>query len=955
MNFTVGSLVKARDREWVVLPASSDDLLILRPLGGSDDEITGIYTPLEHVESASFSLPDPKQVGDYHSARLLRDAIRLGFRSSAGPFRSFGHLGFEPRPYQLVPLLMALKLDPVRLLIADDVGVGKTIEAGLIVRELLDRGDIERLAVLCPPPLAEQWQFELRDKFHIEAELVLSSTASRLERDLPNGESLFDRYPFVIVSMDFIKTDRRREEFKRACPEFVIVDEAHTCAYGAERGGRHQRFELIKSLAENSDRHILLVTATPHSGKEDDFRSLLSFLDPDFENLPDDLTDEKNSFYRKRLAEHFIQRRRKDIQNFLESETPFPVREDREETYKLSSEYKHLFERALEYTRERVVDISGDRFHQRVRWWSALALLRSLASSPAAAAETLRNRAAPADAQTVDEADEIGRRTVLDLILDEATEGMDVTPGSDTENEESKDQRNRKQLLEMAHMADNLLGEKDEKLKKAVTLVKEFLNDGYHPIIFCRFISTAEYVAAELRKRLPKEVEVVSVTGLLPPSERVERVRQVSEAPKRVLVATDCLSEGINLQEHFNAILHYDLSWNPTRHEQREGRVDRYGQPDKTIRVLTYYGLDNQIDGVVLDVLIRKHRTIRSSLGISVPVPVNTDEVVEAIFEGLLLKSKSSIFQSYLPGLEEYIKPQKEDLYGKWEAASEREKRSRVLFAQESIRVKEVSDELKAMRDAIGSGVDVAYFTRQSLNAFGALTEGNDPLIVNMEEASVILKEALTYSTGFDFKSQKFKFRFTQPVREDERYLHRTHPFVETLANHVLETALDPLSDDAKKYPAARRCGAIRTKNVNIRTTLLLIRFRYHIIQIKKGEERPLLAEECCLTAFTGSPQNAKWMSNEEAESLLSAAPESNITPEQAADYIKSVVDDLTLGENKSLLMSQILRLAKERGEELLAAHQRVQRSSKVHNIDYMVKPNMHPDVLGIFIYLPNP
>ena len=228
-------------------------------------------------------------------------------------------------------------------------------------------------------------------------------------------------------------------------------------------------------------------------------------------------------------------------------------------------------------------------------------------------------------------------------------------------------------------------------------------------------------------------------------------------------------------------------------------------------------------------------------------------------------------------------------------------------------------------------------------------------MIVNMEEASVILKEALTYSTGFDFKSQKFKFRFAQPVREDERYLHRTHPFVETLANHVLETALDPLSDDAKKYPAARRCGAIRTKNVNIRTTLLLIRFRYHIIQIKKGEERPLLAEECCLTAFTGSPQNAKWISNEEAESLLSAAPESNITPEQAADCIKSVVDDLTLGENKSLLMSQILRLAKERGEELLAAHQRVQRSSKVHNIDYMVKPNMHPDVLGIFIYLPNP
>src|SRR5207245_4466117 len=105
--------------------------------------------------------PDPQALGDYRSCRLLRDAVRLGFRSSAGPFRSFAHIGVEPRPYQFVPLLMALKLDPVRLLIADDVGIGKTIEAGLIARELLDRGDASRLAVLCPPHLAEQWQGEL--------------------------------------------------------------------------------------------------------------------------------------------------------------------------------------------------------------------------------------------------------------------------------------------------------------------------------------------------------------------------------------------------------------------------------------------------------------------------------------------------------------------------------------------------------------------------------------------------------------------------------------------------------------------------------------------------------------------------------------------------------------------------------------------------------------------------
>src|SRR6266849_4818027 len=224
MDYTVGSLVRARGREWVVLPESNDQLLILRPLGGSEQETTGIYRGLETVEEASFVLPDPQALGDYRSCRLLRDAVRLGFRSSAGPFRSFARIAVEPRPYQLVPLLMALKLDPIRLLIADDVGIGKTIEACLIARELIDRGEVARMAVLCPPQLAEQWQAELQDKFHLDAELVLASTASRLERNCNPTQSLFERYPYVIVSTDFIKSERRRDEFLRTCPELVVVD-----------------------------------------------------------------------------------------------------------------------------------------------------------------------------------------------------------------------------------------------------------------------------------------------------------------------------------------------------------------------------------------------------------------------------------------------------------------------------------------------------------------------------------------------------------------------------------------------------------------------------------------------------------------------------------------------------------------------------------------------------------
>ena len=157
-EFQTGTLVKARDREWVVLPENRSDLLKLRPLGGSDDDATLIYLPLEPTPptQATFDLPDPSKPGSQSSAVLLRDALRLKLRAGAGPFRSFGNLAVEPRAYQLVPLLMALKQDTIRLLIADDVGIGKTIEAGLIARELLDRGEIEQLTVICPPHLCEQ-------------------------------------------------------------------------------------------------------------------------------------------------------------------------------------------------------------------------------------------------------------------------------------------------------------------------------------------------------------------------------------------------------------------------------------------------------------------------------------------------------------------------------------------------------------------------------------------------------------------------------------------------------------------------------------------------------------------------------------------------------------------------------------------------------------------------------
>ncbi len=941
MSFAVGSLVKARDREWVVLPESEGDLLVLRPLGGTDDETTGIYLPLETVTQAQFDLPSPEKLGDYQSCRLLRDAVRLGFRSSAGPFRSFAKIACEPRPYQLVPLLMALKLDPVRLLIADDVGVGKTIEVCLIAKELLDRGEAKRLAVLCPPHLAEQWQTELRDKFHVDAELVLSSTVSRLERNCSLGRSLFEVYPHVVVSIDFIKSDRRRDEFLRTCPELVIVDEAHTCAFaGVNKGGRHQRHQLLNGLAADTDRHLLLVTATPHSGNEEAFRSLLSILSPELAELPEDLTGKQNEQHRRHLARYFVQRRRGDICHYLQANTPFPDREEAEQSYKLSPEYKKLFHRVLEYARETVLDPDGARHRQRVRWWSALALLRSLASSPAAAAATLRARAAVADTDTAEDADQVALRTILDQEEDESAERMDAVPGSDIGELASDQSGHRRRLQEMARQADELKGKLDAKLQNAVKLIKSLLKDGFRPIVFCRFIPTAEYVAEQLREALPKKVEIAAVTGTLPPAEREQRVAQLAQSDARVLVCTDCLSEGINLQDHFDAVVHYDLSWNPTRHEQREGRVDRYGQSKPKVRVLTYYGLDNQIDGIVLDVLLRKHTKIRSLLGISVPVPVNTEQIIEAVFEGLLLREQSgSPKDQFLPGFDDYFKPQKEEIHSQWDAVSEREKRSRKMFAQETIKTDEVARELEAMQAAIGSADLVAGFTQTALKAHGAFVKSEaDATVFDIKEVPRALRDRIA-------AGEKIKARFELPVGDGTMYLSRTHPIVESLATYVMDTALDPESKSI-----ARRSGVIRTRSVQRRTTLLLVRFRYHIVTLRPDEPpQPLLAEDCKVVGFAGSPQNAEWLPLDTAEALLKVEPDENVNPDQARDFIAKVV------EGYDHIKGFLDELAEAQGKELLDAHLRVCEAAarRERKTRYEVEPNLPPDVLGIYVYLP--
>ena len=431
---------------------------------------------------------------------------------------------------------------------------------------------------------------------------------------------------------------------------------------------------------------------------------------------------------------------------------------------------------------------------RRVRYWSALALLRCVSSSPAAAAATLRSRAA-VDAAEGEDVDEVGRRTVLDQGDDDDAVALDFSPGAETEG---SPESTRRRLLEFARRAEALDAADDRKLQGAVREIKALLADGFHPVVFCRFVDTAEYVARHLRAALAKDVRVEPVTGRLPHAEREERIARLTANPgagggRFVLVCTDCLSEGINLQEHFDAVLHYDLAWNPTRHEQREGRVDRFGQEKSEVRVVTWYGADNPIDGVILDVLIRKHKSIRSALGVTVAVPGSSEQIAEALFEGALFRERAggNVRQLALDFIDEFD-VEMQAIHAEWENARDREKASRSRFAQHTLDPGAVAAEIDHVRTAIGRSEDVDRFLTTVLQAANVpVRRSGRAVTVNLDTQT---PRALRQAIGCD---EPFTGRFDLPLPDGETYLGRTSPIVEGLASWTLDQALDPESRHA--------------------------------------------------------------------------------------------------------------------------------------------------------------
>lgn len=952
MNFEYkpGSLVTLRNRPWVVLPSEDTDLLLLKPLGGSDEEITGIFLPVagrdEKPQTYNFIKPSTTDLGDFTSAKLLYNAARLSFRNAAGPFRCLGKLSFRPRSYQMVPLIMALKQETTRLLIADDVGVGKTIEALLIAKELYERKEIKRFAIVCLPHLCDQWQDEMKNKFGIEAVIIRSGTATSLERQIRTHENIFRAFPFQIISIDYIKSGNKRQVFIDHCPELIMVDEAHTCAKPAGANNSQQlRYHLLHDIAKKENQHLVFLTATPHSGKQAEFQSLLGLLKPEFEKI-DVITSSEAE--RKEIAKHFIQRRRGDVLKWLDEETKFPERNSIDRDFEIGKAYAEVFNDILAYAREIVAQNIGDGRKQRYNYWDALALLRGVMSSPAAGISMLTKKAQKKKI-TDEEDDHDNIREQEDVaesqsVMDNDFSTDDNLPLSVLGKGETVKDSEAKRLMGYAKRMETLYGiEHDQKAKEALIQIKTFIERGYNPIIFCRYIQTANYLGEifkeSLKGKIFKNLHIEVVTSELNDELRREKITEMNKSERRLLIATDCLSEGINLQEGFNALLHYDLPWNPNRLEQREGRIDRFGQQSDSVEVALLYGSNNPIDGVVLEVLLRKAREIRRSIGISVPFPENSASVMEAVTNAILLKPSVSVKQvtHQLSMFEaEEIEAEKNRVAKAFEEAEQREKASRSIFAQNAIKANEIEADLREVDEAIGDVKAVEQFVLDSLRFMGVQVEAKkDGYRIYTTNIPQRLRDLLSDKT-------EIQISFKSPTPAGYKYIGRNHPFTEHLSQHIINSALQQAAN------SAARAAVLRSADVKQKTVLFQLRVRNVIAE--QPSNKQIVAEEMWLWGYEGEVNQKQFIDKENAINLLmNVKPTQNMEEGEKAYWLN---EEMAWVLDEKSFREQTDEVALERANHLVESHTRFKKLVSGNKYK-VVEPVLPMDVLGVYILLP--
>jgi hypothetical protein len=545
--------------------------------------------------------------------------------------------------------------------------------------------------------------------------------------------------------------------------------------------------------------------------------------------------------------------------------------------------------------------------------------MRCVASSPAAAVQALRTRIGLDE--TAIESD------LEDRVFDGTEEAL---PDDDVEPPSGKEQAELDSLIDEAERLAGQSG--DPKLKLLTEHLRELIDGGYSPVVFCRYIATAHYLGRHLTGRF-KDMKVDVVTGELPSAQRKEKVELLGESERRLLVATDCLSEGINLQEHLDAVVHYDLSWNPTRHEQREGRVDRFGQKSRVVRATLMYGANNPVDGAVLDVIIRKATKIRKELGVPVPLPDEGHTLTQALLKAVLLRRRG--------GGDPANARQMALFDAGWQAAEEKAMRNRTVFAQKRLKPEDVLPEWNKTLEALGGAADVQRFTDRALQRLAS--GGLETLRRGFKASLVTLPEEVRERLEAEGLEGTLLVDFANPPAARCRAVNRSHPMVAVLADTLLERTLGRDGDESGTDPGVLgRVGCWVSDGVSERTVLALLRVR-HQLTAGKGAKTTLLVEEATAVAWAGS---SEVLEGRAALQLLTAPP--------LADPPAHVRERATAQALEQLEQrrKEIDAFAGRRAEALLADHRRVREASEARG-SYKVKALLPPDIVALFVLLP--
>ena len=566
------------------------------------------------IEKAA--LPAPTGFDAPQRLDAFLDAVRWGAssladtRSVQAPFRS----GIDIEDYQLDPVVRAVQMPRANLLIADDVGLGKTIEAGMVILEMILRHRARRVVVVCPAGLQIQWRDQMRDKFGLDFHIVDSDLMRQLRRERGIHANPWNHFPRLITSIDFLKRERPLRLFQETLPsegealyprryDLLVLDEAHNCAPSGR--GKYatdsQRTQALRLLTPHFE-HKLFLSATPHNGYVESFSALLELLDN--QRFARGTTPD-----RRQLEAVMVRRLKSELPARFDGTPRFPQRklEPLEVAYPAEERGIHASLKRYAKLRQDGVRDVAEKFATD---FVLLTLKKRLFSSPAAFRTTLEQHERSLRSATRQHA--VARPTigVLQRQIDRAEEDY----ADDTELElatddalgaasllfREPDAEEQALLTEMKSWASAASARPDAKAQTLLRWLEEHLRPGgrwndERVILFTEYRATQNWLQERLALAgFTQGERLLTIYGGMDTDQR-ERVKAAFQfdpkrSPVRILLATDAASEGIDLQNHCSRLIHYEIPWNPNRLEQRNGRIDRHGQRATAVRVFHFVG-----------------------------------------------------------------------------------------------------------------------------------------------------------------------------------------------------------------------------------------------------------------------------------------------------------------------------------------------------------------------------